>query len=137
MSTYILIYVCSNTTTIFALSCVTVELVKKSQTLLTCLTYACKNEHFGMEFKALFLNFWTEAAASCNVLSKNFFWVSTHYIFLYSLYWIFLCLLHSSVNVVKKEIILYIGKKYYNSLHALSLYELFWCFISPLLLLCR
>lgn len=65
MSTYILIYVCSNTTTIFALSCVTVELVKKSQTLLTCLTYACKNEHFGMEFKALFLNFWTEAAASC------------------------------------------------------------------------
>ena len=38
-------------------SCVTVELVKKSQTLLTCLAYACKNEHFGMEFKALFLNF--------------------------------------------------------------------------------
>ena len=38
------------------LACVTVELVKKSQTLLTCLAYACKNEHFGMEFKALFLN---------------------------------------------------------------------------------
>ena len=136
MSTYILIYVCSNTTTIFALSCVTVELVKKSQTLLTCLTYACKNEHFGMEFKALFLNFWTEAAASCNVLSKNFFWVSTHYIFCI-LYIQFFHAYYILVNVVKKEIILYIGKKYYNSLHALSLYELFWCFVSPLLLLCR